>query len=265
MPSLNDYAARAFLPPQFWGAFVDPTIIEITSAAAAATIGRMHRLSDSGSGIYNITLPAHGPSAGQVIGFTVQNSGDLTAQWQLDAGVTVTLAGRSRYLRLTHLCTVVLYSDGSRWLPLVMDLTTPWIDSGPITIWAVTTNPTKGSVVIDRLMWRRVGSSAEYRMHYQQSTAGAAGSGEYLFSIPFDADLALNTLNAVGGTRQTVGTMFARGTTSGDGYVSLSSVNQLSGRASNTTDANQVGSTFYSLNNATISYSIMATVPTVRW
>jgi hypothetical protein len=59
-----------------------------------------------------------------------------------------------------------------------------WVDAGPITITATTTNPTKGTIVRDKVFWRRVGDSAEIRFEYEQSAAGAAGSGDYLFTLP---------------------------------------------------------------------------------
>jgi hypothetical protein len=56
--------------------------------------------------------------------------------------------------------------------------------STTVTIEAVTTNPTKGTVVRDNLRWRRVGDSMEIQGDYKQSAAGSSGSGAYLIKIP---------------------------------------------------------------------------------
>lgn len=68
-------------------------------------------------------------------------------------------------------------------LPTGGSVITPWV-SEPLTITAVTTNPTKGTIVNDKIWWRRNGDSMECRIDYEQSTAGTAGSGVYLFTIP---------------------------------------------------------------------------------
>lgn len=57
---------------------------------------------------------------------------------------------------------------------------------GTITIGAVTTPPTKGTVVADRIMSSRVSNRliAEYQYEQSNSTGATAGSGDYLFSLP---------------------------------------------------------------------------------
>jgi len=61
---------------------------------------------------------------------------------------------------------------------------TVWADGGAIPITAVTTNPAKGSVTRDKAWWRRVGDSIDLRYDFLYSTAGTAGSGDYLFALP---------------------------------------------------------------------------------
>lgn len=58
-----------------------------------------------------------------------------------------------------------------------------WI-SYPLTIGAITSAPTKGTIVTDSARWRRVGDSMELRYDFRQSAAGSAGSGAYLFPLP---------------------------------------------------------------------------------
>lgn len=68
--------------------------------------------------------------------------------------------------------------------PVVVGAMTDWVDAGPVSITATTTNPTKGAIVNDRVLWRRVGQDAIVRIEYSHSTAGTAGSGDYLFAMP---------------------------------------------------------------------------------
>lgn len=74
---------------------------------------------------------------------------------------------------------------------------TEWVDAGPITITATTTNPTKGTTTTDRVRWRQVGEDYEVEYTYVQTSAGSSGSGQYLFSLPsgleFDSSLILAT------------------------------------------------------------------------
>lgn len=53
-----------------------------------------------------------------------------------------------------------------------------------LTMDATTTPPTKGTIVRDVARWRRVGDSMEIRYDYEQSAAGSAGSGTYLYPLP---------------------------------------------------------------------------------
>lgn len=59
-----------------------------------------------------------------------------------------------------------------------------WIDAGTITIGAVTTGPTKGTVTRDKVFWRYDGQDALIHYQYYHAAGGAAGSGDYLISIP---------------------------------------------------------------------------------
>jgi hypothetical protein len=61
---------------------------------------------------------------------------------------------------------------------------TRWTNTGASTIGATTTAPTKGTAATDQVSWRRVGDTMEMRWRYVQSTAGSAGSGYYLLTIP---------------------------------------------------------------------------------
>ena len=65
-----------------------------------------------------------------------------------------------------------------------------WISAGTITIGAVTTAPTKGTTrPYDNVRYRKINSTTyELEYNYAQvgTTGAAAGSGQYLFSLPAD-------------------------------------------------------------------------------
>lgn len=181
------------------------------TGAATATADTLHHITGT-SADYTITLPA-APASGTVIGFIVDAWASANKQYKLDAGSGVVIAGRTRYLVLLHTNVVLLRWDGSRWQSLVLNLDTPWIDAGASTVTATTTSPTKGGgTTYDRVYWRRSGKDLHVRYEYRHTTAGTAGSGDYLWLIPIGSiDTAFVTAET------TVGTLNARAT-SGVGH-----------------------------------------------
>ena len=70
-----------------------------------------------------------------------------------------------------------------------------WSSTSSITIGGTTTAPTKGTTDLDQVRYIRRGESAEFWYQYNQTAAGsgAAGSGDYLFSLPSGLQFASNT------------------------------------------------------------------------
>lgn len=69
--------------------------------------------------------------------------------------------------------------------------TADWVNYTP-TITGSTSNPSKGTILMDQAFWRRIGDSMQIRYQYRQTSAGGAGSGAYYFSLPsgYSAGLA---------------------------------------------------------------------------
>lgn len=59
-----------------------------------------------------------------------------------------------------------------------------WIDDGTTNITAVTSDPSKGTIVRDRSYYRLNGNSMDWIIQLETSTAGSAGSGAYLIEVP---------------------------------------------------------------------------------
>lgn len=78
-------------------------------------------------------------------------------------------------------------------LDLEIPIQTDWVDGGPLVLSATTTAPTKGgTIVVDKVWWRRNGENAEVRIEYRQTSAGVAGSGDYLFRMPSSLEIDTN-------------------------------------------------------------------------
>lgn len=151
-----------------------------------------------------------------------------------------------------------------------------WVAYTP-TITGVTTNPTLGTNT-QAGYYRRVGDSLEIRYDLHQSTAGTAGSGHYLFSLPsgltIDTSKLKATAGADGGLSNVVGTASvfstAGSSVGGVGYsvaydsTHLALLFYNSGVASNAQvwGADSVNN---NLSNTTVWYSFTALVPIVGW
>jgi hypothetical protein len=153
----------------------------------------------------------------------------------------------------------------------------PWI-SYTQTLNAVTTAPTKGTIVRDTAWYRRVGDTMEIQWNYEQSSAGTGGSGVYIFPLPLGLTIDTTKALANGDNSETV---MGNGivATSGDGQAattrpltvdaynstgfSLTATNDTSG-ALNTTRAH-LSSTFNGFSNATYIITVQAKIPLAEW
>lgn len=151
---------------------------------------------------------------------------------------------------------------------------TDWT-SWSLTVGATTTPPTEGSGVVKGAWWRRVGDSIEIRYNYNQTGAGSAGSGTYLFPLPNGLQIDLTKLNAGSGTVGVFGTAVGSGHMGeGDTTSSMKPVMVVPYSASYlrlTTDVNGTSSQPWgsgqsnSYADPTLNYSFEARVPVVGW
>lgn len=144
-----------------------------------------------------------------------------------------------------------------------------------VLITGTTSNPTYGTVAQNVAYWRRVGDSMEIIWAYRQTSAGSAGSGDYLFNLPsgYLIDVTKLAANSSSPFQSGVGHFFFTrpGTTTGNGSVRVYSSTQLSVYADvvDSSNGNSTGS--WGTNNATfasdanITYSLRAVVPIAGW
>jgi hypothetical protein len=253
-----------------WAKIANDTLVAITSATSA-TLNRLHVVSGT-SADYDITISGLSPSAGDVLGFYVKNWSAANKQFRLDAGGTVKIAGRTRYLVLMHTNVALLRWDGTDWQPLVLSLDTAWVDGGATTITAATTNPTKGTITDDKLTWRRVGDSVHVDLLYNASVGGTAGAGDYYWKLPqnFAGDAARmpSTNGHVVGNGQINGNIGGslRAGIGSVSFVSSSSTTVVRCAALNDASSyNNVSSTHLSMGIAGEMHRLNYTLPIVDW
>ena len=130
--------------------------------------------------------------------YTIKHLGtSLTQVYTLatTGGQTIGGIASGAYALYTNQESIKVISDGANWQILDRMANSPWTDNGAITVTATTTNPTKGTVSVDRLMWRRSGTDFIFRLEYRHTAAGGAGSGLYLWGIPVTLDTAAASTN----------------------------------------------------------------------
>ena len=160
---------------------------------------------------------------------------------------------------------------------------TDWVDRGAMTIGAVTTAPSKGTIAIDKIFMRRVGDSAQFLYEYSQTTAGGLGSGTYLFSLPSGMNIDTSKITVAGGGSIRSGNSAigfgAASVNSGTGinanvtvypysatqvFLLVTSSQNTSGTGDASVDE-PVGSLAYPLNDSVASYKFTFTVPIAGW
>jgi hypothetical protein len=217
--------------------------------------------------IYDVTNGAWIQPAG--VYSMVQNSGVGIAQ-----GTFQTTSNSTQY----RLAMVAINATSGAITILVDDvIVTPQLLAvGPavddwktftMSITGSSSNPTKGTVLQDTAYWRRVGDSMQIRYNYEQTGAGAAGSGDYIFNLP--AGYSIDSTKIVSSTStysQDVGSAFAyqNGNITGVGIVKAYNSTGLAISVSASTSL--IGSGTLSLasgSNTRITFE--ATVPIVGW
>lgn len=156
------------------------------SSAFTASTGTYYTCSGTS---YTITLPTAASIAGKVIAFRSTASGTLT----LDPNGSQTVGGRAT-LALIDGDFIVIVSDGSNWR-IVSFTHADWTAFTP-TITATSVDPTKGTRT-ETCYWRRDGHDMLIAFHYEQTAAGASGTGTYLMALPISAS-ADTTIAPVG-------------------------------------------------------------------
>jgi hypothetical protein len=151
---------------------------------------------------------------------------------------------------------------------------TDW-QSYTLTIGATTTAPTAGTTTVNSAKWRRVGDTMEITYQFEQTAAGSAGSGDYLFPIPAGFSVDTTKLTALNPARTIVGDakisfgLATSGATTPNASVLLGTANPNAFKLTypNTTieGTATVNNVNYGLSAGSLSFSFFARVPILGW
>lgn len=216
-------------------------------------------LLDASGGAFTLTL--HNPATATKKYYTLKKT---------DSGVNmVTLGGYNIDGAARKMCTqnetLIVYPDGTSWQVVQHKTITPWADAGVNTITAASVNPTKGTTSRDKLFWRRVGDHIETRIEFQQTAAGAAGTGTYYMQVVptgWTADSnKVYTSVSTGGQTLGAGHM-TDGTTTRGMVPSLFDTTRIYLIGA---DGTVASSTSYALSNTVVRFSAEVRVPITDW
>lgn len=182
----GDAAAGKFL--NAGGTFSFPTTttdwnIVSKSTTYSAVIGDYVQCDASSAG-FTVTLPTAVGVSGKKIAVTKIWTDTTLNQITIATTSSQTINGSTTRKVTTKGETFNVVSDGSNWVVLDHAIPSAVSATAAIGITAVTTNPTKGTMIIDTVTWQRDGNYAIVEWVFEQSTGGTAGSGDYLFALP---------------------------------------------------------------------------------
>ncbi len=154
---------------------------EEAAASHIEVIDRIIRLSGASSAHY---LPPAAKMKGQELTF-VHAGTALTQVYTITAFGSEVFSpnGATTLVLYTAAETFKIYSDGVGWI--VIDHFSTWQnDFGAMTVGAVTTPPTLGTVTTNKVVGYRKGKYIDLEYRFLKTALGGAGSGTYLYSLP---------------------------------------------------------------------------------
>jgi hypothetical protein len=175
-----------------WGNFTYANIQQIGSSAI------VNPWVLSGNDVYNTTgkvgIGTNAPDASAILDVSSSSKGLLPPRVALTArnGTSSPISSPTTGLFVYNTATAgtaanavspgFYFYNGTVWTRMDPE---EWSTPVAITVGAVTTAPTKGTIVYDKVSYRRTSTTSyEVTYNYAQSAPGTAGSGDYLFSLP---------------------------------------------------------------------------------
>jgi hypothetical protein len=190
--AINHYNGSAW--SSISSAASNPVVVSInnTNSPYSLTTATDILVCTASSGAITINLPTAVGNSGKVFRLTRTDT-TLANAITINATSSQTIGGFAIRRMWTINETWQIVSDGANWQILSHEAETGWIDDGVVVVTATTTNPTKGTMTIDKTIWRRVGSFIEVRSHLQGSSTTSNGSGDYLVAIPQAANIVMDS------------------------------------------------------------------------
>lgn len=256
-------------------ACISPVITPITSNYTTTSIDNYLKLTASG-GAFTVTL--HTPSFNQLM---ILERTDTTFANQITISGTISGASNWKMCTAGETLQLMYSTTDSEWKCVSHYAQTDWVNTGAIVIGAETTAPTKGTVGVDQLWYRRSGRDIYLKLIYNQTALGSAanGSGQYFFTIPATVDTSI--IPAVGGPvdADMVNTSNVNSIIPGSAFISNSGARgqgvpvlrtsttfSITATQEMTTGTAVYGSAIYGMANATTGFNVsVGPLPILGW
>lgn len=162
-----------------------------------------------GGAAFAFTLPSAASNPGRIVTFyKYDGSFSNIVTVQTTGGDSINSGGTSTTLNTFGESITVISDGGTNWP--ILSRTYPQVATTySVVITGTTTNPSSGTIVTNVGYYRREGNSIYVHWSYEQSSAGSAGSGSYLISLP--SGLTIDTafdVDDTGGQKSNCGYAF---------------------------------------------------------
>jgi hypothetical protein len=204
--AINHYNGSAWA--SISGAASNPVVVAInnTNSPYSLTTATDILICTASSGAITINLPTAVGNSGKIFRL-IRTDTTLANVITINATSPQIIGGFAIRRMWTANESWNIVSDGANWQIISHEAETGWIDDGPVVVTATTTNPVKGTMTIDKTIWRRMGSFIEVRSHLVGTSTTSSGSGDYLVAIPKAANITMDNtyMNYVTGVNSTSG------------------------------------------------------------
>jgi hypothetical protein len=222
---------------------------------------------------FTVTLTAGSGRKGQTLKIT-KTDASLSNIITINPAASDTINGVATTTLNTQYESITCVYDGvSNWVITTREIPSSWTQAA-ITFSATTSAPSKGTVLVDKFWWRRVGTDITFRLEYSQSVAGSAGTGDYLISMPTGLSidtsaLTVNTTVGAANSQFSIGNGMIRNDTT-DSEIGIcipygSSSFRIGFTIASVGGSRIFSSSQYPLSTANMSLAFTGTIPISGW
>jgi hypothetical protein len=251
----------------------NPVSITGTTALTSTAFGTLQQLSGT-TGEYQVSLPP-ATSVGSMIAIQGLPYASLNQLVEIVPNGTDTIEGLIGFYMLWEEFCVFLCSSTGRWERIIWKTLSQWQTYTPV-VTATTTNPTFGSTNSSYCFWKRDFGDILIQFYYYQTTAGTAGTGNYLFNLPMigTSTLYIDANRCHGGGIGGPGDMptivgsgqgIIYGTTSGVGQVTVANGTALGFFVASGATTALASATWYGFSQTSLYFGFQARVPLTQW
>jgi len=192
-----------------------------TSAYTVTTSDDVIRVSGA-SAAFNVTLPTAASVQGRRYKI-IRTDSTIANAITIATTSSQTINGATTRRLHSQYEMMEVESDGANWLitnRFIPSVTAVHSSTFTSLVTGTTTNPTFGTTPVNRVLTQRLGASCRFNYECRYTSAGTAGSGDYLFALPaghtFDSSFVTYYTTVEGTGNWSIGGASVLGNAAGD-------------------------------------------------